>query len=128
MEGQVPPPTLPDAESKRLTAEDAVKSVAEKEAAMSKLMDDMEASVETQGQYFVRLGGKVPLTSTQQETRSRFLGVGKKTIDTEVEAGVDDQRVLLLRSLKKSTENIRPYEEATTITKDGIKTVGMYVE
>lgn len=95
-------PTLADAESKRLTAEDAEKSKVEKEAAMSALMDEMETSVETQGQYFIKLGDKV-----------------------EVETGVDDQRVLLLRRLE-DTKEWDPGDrntEATVVTKGGIKTI-----
>ncbi len=115
----------PTESDKRMTTEDAEKSKAEKETAMSKLMDEMEASVETQGQYFIRLGDKVPLTQTQQETRSRFLGLGKKTIDTEVESGVDDQRVLILNALENSRNvNVRSIE-ASMVTRDGIKIVRM---
>ncbi len=113
MEGQAP--TLPDTESKRLTAEDAERSKAEKEAAMSKLMDDMEASVETQGQYFVRLGDKVPLTQPQQETQS---------VDTEIETGVVDQRVLILNALEDDP-HIKGYSRAIMIIRDGIKIVKM---
>ena len=75
-------------------------------------MDQMETSVETQGQYFVRLGGKIPLTQTQQET--------------EVETGVDDQRVLILNALGDDVgfSNRKRYVEATMVTRDGIKIVG----
>lgn len=112
---------------KRITAEDAEKSRVEKEAAMSKLMDDMEASVETQGQYFIRLGDKVPLTQTQQESRPGFFGIGTKRMKIEAESGVEDKRVLILNALGESQgiASGKGYVEATLVTRDGIKTLRM---
>ena len=114
----------PTESGNRMTAEDAQRSRVEKEAAMSGLMDDMEASVETQGQYFIRLGDKVPLTQTQQETRSRILGL-VKTTERQVEVGLDDQRVLILNAMEDGNYVNRGqrYVEATMVTRDGIKTV-----
>lgn len=99
--------------AQRITAADVERAKAEKEAAMSKLMDDMEVSVETQGQYFVKLGNKVPLTQPQQETGA--------------DADVDDQRVLILNALGDDIgfDNRKRYVEATMVTRDGIKIVGM---
>lgn len=96
-------------------------------------MDQMEASVETQGQYFVKVGQKVPLTEVQSETRSRFLGLGKKTIDTEAESGFDDQRVLILNADELGKYNdyteekgaSRKIREFTMVTPDGIKTLSL---
>lgn len=50
---------------KRITAQDAEQAKTEKEAAFSKLMDDMEDSVTEQGQYFVKLGGKTDAEDTR---------------------------------------------------------------
>lgn len=74
-------------------------------------MDQMEASVETQGQYFIKLGDKVPLIQNASET----------------ETGVDDQRVLVLNALGDDVgfDNRKRYVEATMVTRDGIKIVGM---
>jgi len=112
---------------KRVTAEEAAKSKAEKEMAMSALMDDMEKSVETQGQWFIKLGARISLTKIQQETRSILLGIGKKTVEKQVEAGFEDQRVFLLRSVVEGTEEIEgeahKYRDYTMITRVGILTL-----
>lgn len=120
-----PTPTLPDTESKRITAEDAEKSQAEKEAAMSKLMDEMEASVETQGQYFIRLGDKVRSTEETQQEHQRIFGLGRKTMGAVVETGIDDRRVLILNALEDGGSDRNRYREVTMVTRDGIKTVRM---
>lgn len=124
--------TPPPAESvtQRLTPADAERSQAEKEAAFTALMDQMEASVETQGQYFVRIGQKVPLTEVQSETRSRFLGLKKESFNRDVEVGFDDQRVLILNADEMGEHGYlgeggerRRTREFTMITPDGIKTL-----
>lgn len=137
MEGpQAPPPkdadlsvdsnASPESPEKRITAEDAANAKAEKEAAMTNLMDEMEASVETQGQWFVKLGTKIQLTDIQREARSRLFGLGKKTVERQVEAGFDDQRVLLLRSVVEGMEGVgdkaHKYKEYTMVTRAGILT------
>jgi len=135
-EGQGTPPgvadkeqlTPPPAESaQRITPTDVEQAKAEKESAMSKLMDEMEASVETQGQYFVRIGNKVPITEAQEETRPRILGLGQKVSGREVEVGSDDQRVLILNAdeVGKSDDysGVTARRVFTMVTPDGIKTL-----
>lgn len=122
----------PPAESaQRITPTDVERTKAEKKAAYTALMDQMEASVETQGQYFVRVGQKVPITEVQSETRSRFMGLKKESFPRDVEVGFDDQRVLILNAdeygkyndYSEGATTPRETRELTMITPDGIKTL-----
>lgn len=130
---QVTPP--PAESAQRITPADVERAKAEKEAAFTALMDRMEASVETQGQYFVRVGQKVPLTEVQSETRSRFMGLKKESFDRDVEVGFDDQRVLILNTDEMGEKGYlgeggrrRNTREFTMITPDGIKTLSLQEE
>lgn len=89
---------LPDTESKRITAEDAEKSQAEKEAANSALIDTMVESFDTQGQYGVVVGEKEIKTGS---------------------GGTEDRRVLILNYLREDEGSHTA--EVTMITRDGIK-------
>lgn len=112
----------------RVTAQDVEKARAEKEAAFIKLMDDMQASVETQGQWFVQLGQKKPITETQPVTTSGFmgLGIGKKTTDQEHIVGYNDDRALVLKAQTARQEYSSPIIDFTVVTRDGIFVIPFY--
>jgi len=82
------PATATENSAQRITGEDVKKAKAEREAAYSELMDDMIASAETQGEFFVKIGEK--------------------------EAGAD-HRVLLLKSDKVAPVKV-PNWEGTNVT------------
>lgn len=111
----------------RVTAEDVRKAEAEQKETFSKLMDDMEASVASQGQWFVKLGDKKPITETQQTTESRgFLGTKKTTVDREVTTGYDDSRVLVLRAISTVNPYGQEQREFTVVTPDGFFVAPFY--
>ncbi|HSX40372.1 MAG TPA: hypothetical protein VLF68_02045 [Candidatus Saccharimonadales bacterium] len=123
---EVAQPAAAEAPATRLTAADAERAKAEKEAAFTTLMDDMEASVEAQGQYFVKLGQKKPITETRPVTTSKFMGMGKKTTDQETTVGYDDDRALILRAPidKEVYGNART--DFIVVTPDGFRIIPFY--
>lgn len=130
----VPPVISAEISTRRFTAEDVERAKAEKAAAYSKLMDDMEASVESQGQWFVKLGEKKPITQTQQVTQSGgFLGTRKTLVDREVTTGHDDSRALVLKAISRVNsfkgqegESTHEQQEFTVVTPDGIFVAPFY--
>lgn len=108
-----------------ITAQDAERAKAEKEAEFSKLMDTMEESVATQGQWFVKAGEKTPVTQKREETSRGFLGI-RKTSEIEEKVGYKDTRALILRATKAISDSDNPdrltAREYTVVTRGGIGT------
>lgn len=110
---------------KRATPQDVEQARAEKEAAYTQLMDEMEKSAETQGGYFVKLGQKKPITENRPVTTAKFMGFGKTTTNREETVGYTDDRALILKATRTRKE---PYiagevEEFVVVTPDGIKVI-----
>lgn len=119
-------PVPPVESAPRIGPQDAEKAKQEKEKAFTKLMDDMEKSAETQGQYFVRFGKKEPITETRQGTTSGFLGMGKKPIETQETIGYRDSRALLLKAPIKGETSGSQFTQFVVATPDGIFGVTFY--
>lgn len=115
-----------ESSSQRVTPQDVEQARAEKRAAFTKLLDDMEASVDTQGQYFVKLGQKRPITETRSVTTSRFLGLSKTTKDEEQTVGYDDDRALILKASIKREVHGSPREDFIVITPDDVYIIPFY--
>lgn len=110
----------------RIGPQDAERAKQEKEKAFAKLMDDMEKSAETQGEYFVKIGQKKPITETRQGTTSGFLGMGKKPIETQETIGYDDTRALLLKAPVDGNAYGSDYTEFVVVTPDGLQGINFY--
>lgn len=104
----------------RVTPQDAERARQEKRAAHIKLMDDMEGSIATQGQYFTKIGQKKPITETRQGTTGGILGIGKKPVEHEEVIGYEDDRALILKAHMKGKQWDVEREEFTVVTPDGI--------
>jgi len=118
---------VPESSTQRLTAQDVERASAEARVANIQLMDDMEESVSTQGQWFVRVGDRKPITETQQEIKSGgFLGTRKTTVDKEVTTGYDDNRALILRAVSETNQYGIGGQDFTVVTPDGILTARFY--
>ncbi len=115
-----------ESSAKRVTGEDVEQARAKEREAYSKLMDNMEASVETQGQWFVKLGARAPITETRQATESKFMGIGKRIVDREETVGYDDNRALILKARDRNDKFGVDQEEFTVVTSDGIFVAPFY--
>lgn len=110
----------------RVTAQDVERARQEKRAAHTKLMDDMEASVETQGQYFAKIGQKKPVTEVRQDTTSGFMGFGKKPVERKEVIGYEDDRAFILKAPINREHYGTSREEFVVVTKDGIFVAPFY--
>lgn len=93
-------------------------------AANEKLLDEMEASVDTQGPWFVKLGSKKPITETHQATKGRLWN--KRTVDTEETVGYDDDRAFILKAQVANDVYGKPRTDFLVVTPDGILVRGFY--
>lgn len=119
-------PQLPELSPDRVTAQDVERVRAEERAAYTQLMDAMEASVETQGSYFVKLGQKRPITQVRQETTPGFMGLGRKTNEREETVGYEDNRALILKApITHEWAGTTP-EDFIVVTPDGIFAIRFY--
>lgn len=110
--------------SQKVSAEDADRAKKEKEAEATKLMDDMEASAEAQGQYFVKIGDKKPITE-QRERSAGFLGRKTETYDETV--GHQDSRALILKApVTDKTAGGIETTNLIVVTPDGLKVICQY--
>lgn len=112
-----------EGQPQRVSAEDADKARAEKEAQATKLMDDMEASAEAQGQYFVKLGEKKPITEPR-ERQTGFLGRKTETYDETV--GHEDTRALILRAPVTHEFSGTQRTDFIVATPDGLRVLAYY--
>jgi len=107
--------------------EDVKKAKAEKDVASTKLLDDIEESVEQQGEWFVKVGNKKPIKETQAVTERHGLLRRKRTEDREVTTGYTDTRALVLRSMDTETDGgKREILVFTIVTPDGIAVKRFY--
>ncbi len=112
-----------DASPQGATAEDAERAKAEKKAEATQLMDDMEASAETQGQYFVKIGQKKPITETREKTTGLFK---KTTTPYEETVGYEDERALILKAPVAHDVYGTQREDFVVATPDGLHVMGYY--
>lgn len=108
-----------------MTQQDVEQARAERVAANNRLMDEMEKSVETQGDWFVKLGTKRPITQSRQVTTGGVMGIGRKTIEQQETVGYDDDRALILKATRV-IEGSYPSEQFIVVTPDGIMAVPFY--
>lgn len=85
--------------SRRVTAQDVEAARAKEEEASTALLDAMEASVEQQGQWFVPVGEKKPITETRDVEQKRgFLGRKTETVPVEQTVGHEDTRAFIMKA------------------------------
>jgi len=117
---QSPEQNLNRAEGRSVTAKDVEQARLKEKKANIQLMDDMEGSVKTQGEWFVKLGKKSPITEQQTTQQSRFMGLGNKEVSKEVTTGYDDNRALVLKAIARIDDGGIEEQEFTVVTADGI--------
>lgn len=117
---------LPELSPNRVTAQDVERARAEEKAAYTQLMDAMEASVGTQGPYFVKLGQKRPINQVRRDTTAGFMGLGKRTSEREETVGYEDDRALILKApITHEWAGTTP-EDFIVVTPDGIFAIRFY--
>ncbi len=113
-------PITPDA-SLPTTSKDAEAVRAEERAIMGKLLDDMETTVDTQGQYFVPLGQKKPISAFMPVTKpGGFMGLGSKTTEEQQTVAHVDNRAYILKAPITRDSNGSEYKQFFVVTPDGI--------
>lgn len=115
-----------EASPRRVTPQEVEKARTEKRAAMTKLLDDMEVSVDSQGQYFVKIGEKKPITEVRQVTTSKFMGLGSKTTDQEEVTGYEDTRAFILKAPVKRDYSGSEVQIFYIVTPDDIYATSYY--
>ena len=104
----------------RVTPEDVEKAKAQEREANTHLMDEMETSVDSQGQWFVRLGDKKPIVEQRSVSEPKFLGMGSRTVTRDETVGHEDTRAFVLRGIAETRAYEADLREITVVTPEGI--------